>query len=309
MDWLNYHHLLYFHTVARTGSITEACKELHLAQPTISTQLRKLEDSLGTPLFVKEGRHLQMTQTGQTVFQYADQIFSLGRELLHTVKGKAADKATKFSVGVLDVLPKHIVHQLLKPALQSPENAVRITCYEGKLDSLLADLALHRIDLVLSDTPLTRSLHIKAYNHFLGQCGTSVIDQKKFMATLAQDFPRSLSNVPLLLPTDTTELRRAVDQWFEENRIVPNIVGEFEDSALIKVFGSEGTGVFFVPSVLESQLCQQYQLESAGRIDEIQERFYAISVERMLKHPSVLAITNAARNKLFADSPSQPRRG
>jgi LysR family transcriptional activator of nhaA len=299
VNWLNYHHLLYFWTVAREGSISRACEQLHVAQPTISSQLRKLEKSVGDQLFKRVGRNLVLTETGQLVLRYADEIFSLGQELMDVLQGKPAGTPLRFLVGIADVLPKLIVYRLLEPALHLPE-PVQLTCDEGDLDALLMELAAHRLDIVLSDSPIGPTVNVKAYSHLLGECGVLVFGKAGHARRLRLKFPKSLDGAPFLLPLGRTVLRRSLDHWFESRNIRPQIVAEFEDSALLKVFAQEGVGVFAAPSAIEKEICRQYGVRPIGELPGIQERYYAISVERKLKHPAVVAISDTAREKLFA---------
>lgn len=298
VDWLNYHHLLYFWMVAKEGGISRAAEQLHLAQPTLSSQVKKLEKSLGAELFDRVGRSMVLTETGQTVYRYADEIFSLGRELTDTLNGLPSQKRLKLVVGVPDVLPKLVVYQLLRPALDLAEQ-VQLECYEGKLPELLAELALHRIDIVLADAPITPQSHVRAFNHLLGECGVTVFGTCDLAKQHRRQFPDSLQNAPMLLPTQNTSLRRELERWFDEHEIRPSVVHEFEDSAILKVFGQAGEGLFASPTAIESEVSKQYSVQVVGRIAEVKERFYAISVERRLKHPAVVAISNSARNKLF----------
>jgi LysR family transcriptional activator of nhaA len=298
MEWLNYHHLLYFWTVANEGSIARACEKLLLAQPTISGQLRALERSLGDKLFARSGRGLVLTETGQTVYRYADEIFSLGKELADTLKGRPTGRPLRLRVGVADVLPKIVSYRLLEPALHLTE-PVQIICREGKPDRLLAELSLHGLDIVLTDAPVGPSVKVRAFSHLLGECGVSIVAAAELAKRLRKRFPQSLDGAPFLLPTDNTVLRRSLDQWFEAKGIRPVIRAECEDSALLKAFGQDGSGAFSVPSVVEKEVCRQYRVNPIGRVEEVKERFFAISVERKLKHPAVVAISDAARQKLF----------
>jgi len=298
VDWLNYHHLLYFWLVAREGSITRACKQLHLAQPTISSQLRKLEKSLGQKLFHRVGRNLVLTESGQMVYRYADEIFSLGQELVDAVHGRSTGRPLRLVVGVPDVLPKLVVYRLLKPALELDE-PIQLVTFEGKLEQLLADLALHRLDIVLSDAPAGPTSHIRAFNHLLGECGVSFFGTDKLAARYRKGFPASLNKAPLLLPTENTSLRRTLEQWFSGQGIRPKVVAEFEDSALLKVFGQAGEGIFPAPSAILAQVQQQYSVALIGEVESIRERFYAISVERRSKHPAIVAISEIARDEIF----------
>lgn len=298
VDWLNYHHLLYFWMVAKEGGISRASEKMHLAQPTLSSQIRKLEKALGAKLFDRVGRSMVLTDTGQTVFRFADEIFTLGRELTDTLKGMPGRNSIQLAVGVPDVLPKLVVYQLLKPALEIEEK-VQLVCYEGKLNDLLADLALHRLDVVLADSPLTPAAHIRAFNHLLGESGISVFANAELAKKYKRGFPQSMHGAPMLLPTQNTTLRRALEQWFDANEIRPLAVHEFEDSAILKVFGQHGEGLFASPTAIEAEVCRQYRVRAIGHIEEIKERFYAISVERRLKHPAVIKISDAARTTLF----------
>lgn len=299
-DWLNYHHLLYFWTVAKEGSVSQAAKSLHLSQPTLSTQIRKLESSLGAKLFERQGRGLEMTDTGQMVYRYADEIFGLGKELVEVVNGKERSDGVQLIVGVADVLPKLIVYRLLKPALSLAEN-VRLVVQEGKLDDLLSDLAVHRLDLVLADSPLTPRTNVLAFNHVLGECSVSVFGTKELQQKYLPGFPQSLHDAPMLLPTQNTTLRRALENWFDQQEIRPDVKHEFEDSAILKVFGQAGEGLVVIPSAIANEVQHQYALHKLGEIPGIVEKFYAISVERRLKHPAVVAISKAAKDELFVN--------
>lgn len=298
MEWLNYHHLLYFWVVAREGSVSHAGKELHLSQPTISAQIRALEESLGEKLFTRTGRSLVLTDMGSVVFRYADEIFSTGQELMDTLKGRPTGRPMRLVVGVADVLPKLITYRLLEPALKLPE-PIRVVCREDKPDRLLAELATHELDLVLTDAPIGPTVKVQVFNHLLGECGVTIFGRAKLAAAYRRGFPQSLNGAPFLLPADNTTLRRSFEQWFEIEGIRPMIAGEFEDSALLKVFGQAGVGLFAAPSVIEAEVRRQYGVQVVGRTDALRERFYAISVERKLKHPAVVAISEAAQRKLF----------
>lgn len=298
MEWLNYHHLFYFWTVMREGSITAACSRLSLAQSTVSAQLGKLEEALGGKLFNRQGRTLEATDLGQLVFQYADKIFPLGRELMDQIHNRPVVGPLSLKVGIVDVVPKLMARKLLEPAL-CLDRKVRLVCHEGKEKDLLAELALHNLDLVLADGPIRSGLSIKAYNHFLGECGITFFAVKGLATHLSKNFPASLDNTPMVMPMAMTMLRCALDQWFETLSITPVVVAEFEDNALLTVFGQAGDGVFVAPTIIESEVKTQYQVEIIGRCDTIKERFYAISVERILKHPAVVAITDIARHSVF----------
>lgn len=305
MEWLNYHHLLYFWMVAREGSIARAGKELRLAQPTISGQIRTLEEALGEKLFSRVGRSLVLTEVGHVVYRYADDIFSLGRELMDTLKGRPSGRPLKLHVGIADVLPKLITHRLLMPALTLDE-PVQIVCKEDKTDRLLAELAVHGLDLVLSDVPIAGVARVKAFNHLLGECGVSFFGTAALAEGYMAGFPASCDGAPFLLPTDNTWLRRSLEQWFESVGVRPRVIAEFEDSALLKVFGQQGVGIFAAPSAIANEICAQYAVEVLGQTDEIKERFYAITVERRIKNPAVVAISTSARSELFSTKVTSP---
>lgn len=304
MEWLNYHHLLYFWTVAKEGSVTKAAETLHLAQPTLSSQIKKLEKSVGHELFQRSGRKLSLTETGQLVYRYADEIFGLGRELADVLHNRRDESRSRLQVGVQGALPKLAVHELLRPALESDDEQYQVICYEGKLNELLGELAMHRLDVVLADRPLAPEAHIRAFNHLLGKCGITVFGTSKLARKYQKNFPESLDSAPMLLPTQNTTLRRMLEQWFDDNSIHPIIAHEFEDSAVLKVFGQEGHGLFVTPTAIEEDVCKQYSVKVVGRLPEIVERFYAISIEKRLKHPAVIKISNAARDSLFGSNPN-----
>ncbi len=297
MDSLNYHHLMYFWIVAREGSIARATELLRLTQPTISAQLRLLERSLGSKLFERRGRRLVLTDTGQAVYRYAEEIFPLGRELVNTVRGAGENRPPRFAVGILDSMPKLTTYRLLEPALQLTPRC-RLMVRIGKTDRLLSDLAIHSLDLVLADHPIAPSQGSRAYNHLLGECGVTVFGDPDLAARFRPNFPDSLEDAPFLMPTSNTALRRSLDQWFDRQGFQPSIVGEIEDVAVLQVLGGHSLGLFAAPSIVEDEICRQYQVEVLGPLERVHERFYAISVERKLKHPSVVATVQAAREKL-----------
>lgn len=299
MEWLNYHHLLYFWVVAREGGLVPAGKVLRLSHPTLSAQIHSLEERLGEKLFSKVGRKLELTEMGRVVFRYADDIFTLGREMLDTVKGRATGRALRFDVGIVDVVPKLVVRRLLHPALGLTEK-VHLVCYEDSYDKLLSDLALHSLDIVISDAPVPPGSSVRAFNHLLGESSVSFFGTKELVKKYKRGFPSSLNGAPVLLPLENTTLRRALNQWFDRHGIKPHVVAEFEDSALLKVFGADGEGLFPGSAVVENEVMSQYGVQLLGRIDEVKERFYAISAERRLKHPAVVAVSDAARQSLFA---------
>jgi LysR family transcriptional activator of nhaA len=298
MEWLNYHHLLYFWTVATQGGVARAARELRRSQPTISAQIHALEAALDAKLFTRQGRRLVLTDVGQQVRRYADEIFALGKELKDTLKGRPTGRPLRVVVGIADAVPKLVARHLLQPVLESAE-AIRIVCREDKPERLLAELALHELDVVLSDAPASAGVSVRAFSHLLGECGVTFFGVPRH-AGLRRRFPRSLDGASLLVPTHSATLRRSLDQWFQRRAIRPVIVGEFDDSALLKVFAQTGMGIFAAPSAIESHVRQVYGVHVIGRTSEVRERYYAISVERRLKHPAVVAICEAARSRLFS---------
>ncbi len=298
MDWLNYHHLFYFWLTVKTGTVTAAAESLQLARPTVAAQIKALEKSVGRKLFEKQGRGLVLTEFGQQIHQYADEIFALGHELREFVKTGHQGNRRRFVVGLPDVVPKHVAFELLKPALHM-ENRPRTICYEGKLNRLLSDLALHKLDLVISDSPAPTTLEFKVYTHKLGECGMSMLATPLLAKKYKQSFPASLTDAPCLLPTEHTAVRRSLDIWMDDNDIFPDIIAEFEDSALLKVFGQAGEGIFPVPTAIEGIVRNQYGVDLVGRIPEVLDKFYAISAEKRVHHDATLLVVKQARNKLF----------
>jgi len=296
VSWLNYHHLLYFWTVARAGTIAKAGAELHLAQPTISSQIKLLEEALGHKLFERQGRKLVLTDVGRTVMRYADEIFRLGNELKNVVSGLPSGQQLRLQVGVADVVPKVVAERLLQPALDV--GPLRIVCREGPLPQLLASLALHELDVVLADAPGSEPVSVRSFNHLLGKCGVSFFAAPTH-AHLKKNFPRSLDGAPMLMPSEASSVRHALDLWLAAQGVRPIIAGDFDDSALLKAFGQRGLGVFAMPSVIEADVVRQFDVSVIGRTDEIENCFYAITVERRLRHPAVVAIAEAARSDIF----------
>ena len=302
MIWLNYHHLHYFWAVAKEGSITGACERLRLAQPTVSTQLRVLEQTLGQKLFERRGRGLVLTEAGRTTYRYANEIFSLGQELVKTFEGHPTEGRTKLRVGIADVLSKQVAHVLLAPVLQSAE-PVSLACFEGKPATLLSQLSMYELDLVLSDSPIPPDVKLKGFSHLLGESAITLFGAKTLAAKYRRGFPQSLNDAPMLLPTENTSIRRSLDYWFTANGIHPLIAGEFEDSALMKVFGQAGAGVYPIPSVIEQETRQVFGGGVVGRIESVRAQYYAISVERRLTHPGVETVIKAAQREIFGGQP------
>ncbi|HEX8395420.1 MAG TPA: transcriptional activator NhaR [Longimicrobium sp.] len=305
MTQLNYKHLLYFWTVAREGSVTRACGLLHLTQPAISAQIHKLERQLGEKLFQKSGRNLVLTEAGQVAFRYADDIFRTGHEMVDVLKGRPTGRPLRLAVGIADSIPKLVAYRLLEPALALPD-PVEMVLVDDRPDRLLAELSIHALDLVLTDSPLPPTSSVKAYNHLLGECGVTLFARAEQAAELRDGYPASLNGAPFLMPTENTTLRRSLELWFDQEEIRPRTVAQIADSALLKAFGQAGAGVFASPSVIDAEVRRQFRVEAVGTVESIRERFYAISVERKLKNPAVVAICESARQHLF--EAARPRR-
>jgi LysR family transcriptional activator of nhaA len=299
VEWLNYHHLLYFYTVAREGSVTRASEVLRLAQPTLSGQIRKLEESLDEKLLVRDGRHLALTDVGRTVYRYAEEIFSLGREMQDALRGRPTNRPARFLVGIADVVPKLVCHRLLETAF-SLEQPMQLVLYEGKTNDLMASLARQEYDMVLTDAPLRPEVRVKAFNHSLGGCGVGFFAEPGLARRHRRRFPRSLDGAPMLLPTANTSLRHSLDAWFDSLDIRPRVVAEIEDTALMKVFGQHGTGIFAAPILGDDEISKTYGVHLVGQAEEVREQFYAITVERRITHPAVAAIADAARHGILS---------
>lgn len=295
---LNYKQLHYFWRVAKDGGVTRASEHLNLTPQTLSGQIALLENTLGVQLFRRVGRRLELTEVGQLALSYADEIFQVGGELEEMLRTQPTGQPFLFRVGIADVVPKAIAYQILAPATRLPE-PIRMICREDKLERLLAELAIHRLDMVLADSPLPPLTDVRGYSHPLGHCGIRFFAAPALAAGLAGGFPAMLHGAPMLLPGEGTAMRLQLSRWFDETGIRPRIVGEFDDSALMKAFGGAGTGVFPAPSVIAQELVRQYGVQDLGGTEAVQERFYAISVERRLRHPAVVAIREAAMHELF----------
>jgi LysR family transcriptional activator of nhaA len=294
---LNFKHLRYFWAVAKRGGVVNASEYLHVTPQTISSQIQTLETQLGHKLFKKQGRQLQLTEIGMLVMSYAEEIFTLGGELEERVRHAETDQAITLRVGVADAIPKSIASRVLMPALSLEEN-VRYVCKENGLDNLLADLALHRLDMVLSDGPIPAGLGIRGFNHYLGESGLSFLATQSVIDQLPGDFPGCLNGAPMLIPSDVSQIHSPLLQWFEQNQVHPRIVGEFDDSALMKAFGHNSVGVFTVPSAIAQEVMAQYGVEKLGSTEEVREVFYIIANDRRLSNPAVLRIIEAARGWL-----------
>ena len=296
---MNFKHLYYFWAAAHAGGVMRAGEQLHTTPQTLSGQIKLLEARLGCSLFRKRGRQLELTAEGRVALGYADRIFALGEELEAAMgQARAGPRGLDFRVGVADLVPKAIAYRLLEPAL-GVAGPVRLICQEGRLDDLLGQLSVHKVDLVLADEPMSRQLSVKAFNHALGTSAMSFFCAPALRKTLGPRFPANLQGAPMLIQGPTSAIRRRFELWSATHRIRPHIVGEFDDSALMTAFGREGRGVFMAPAVLERETCAQHGVQVLGRTDELVEEFYAISVERRITHPCVEAISAAARDRLF----------
>jgi LysR family transcriptional activator of nhaA len=301
MEWLNYHHLRYFWTVARKGGVRKAAEELHVSQPSISAQLRLLEESLGQKLFRRSGRNLVLTETGQLVLNYADEIFSAGRELMNAVKQRPGKHPVRVNIGLTDAFPKLIAFQILRAAFRS-EAAVHMICREGEIGPLVNHLQAHRLDIVLADEPASSALKAKTFNHKLGRSDVTFCAIPPLAAKLRRNFPKSLDGAPALLPTQNMGMRAALETWFDSKGICPRVVGEFEDSALMEVCSTGGRGFTAVHTVVNRAALKRYGLRAIARVDECGTDFYAITAERRVKHPAAVAITEHAYSSVFAES-------
>jgi LysR family transcriptional activator of nhaA len=301
MEWLNYHHLRYFWTVARKGGVRKAAEELHVSQPSISAQLRLLEESLGQKLFRRSGRNLVLTETGQLALNYADEIFSAGRELMNAVKQRPGKHPVRVNIGLTDAFPKLIAFQILRAAFRS-EAAVHMICREGEIGPLVNHLQAHRLDIVLADEPASSALKAKTFNHKLGRSGVTFCAVPALAVKLRRNFPKSLDGAPALLPTQNMGMRAALETWFDLKGIRPSVVGEFEDSALMEVCSTGGRGFTAVHTVVDRAALKRYGLRTIARVDECGTDFYAITAERRVKHPAAVAITEHAYSSVFADS-------
>ncbi|MFK8020748.1 MAG: transcriptional activator NhaR [Pseudomonadales bacterium] len=300
MRHLNYNHLQYFWTVVRKGSIARASESLHLTPQTISGQLKSLEDAVGQPLFHRVGRGLVPSAMGQVVYQYADEIFTLGAELTERVRDGDEGVPLTLNVGLVNSIAKLISYRIVQPALEM-EDGLKVVCTEGRLDSLLADLAIHKLDIVISDRPVPTGLNVRAFNHVLGESPIAFFAQPRTAIHAAKKFPQSLDQAPMLMPLSTNALRQGLDDWFDQMDVSPKIVAEFDDSALLKAFGEAGAGIFPAPAAITEEVERMYHVRCIGIAEGVSESYYAISPERKIKHPAVVSITAAARENLFAN--------
>ena len=297
MEWLNYHHLRYFWTVAKEGGLQQAADKLHVSPPSISAQIRELEEALDVKLFRRSGRRNVLTDAGQIALRHADEIFGLGNDLVSSLKQRPTERALKLHVGVADSLPKLVTYEILKPALEL--SAVHLVCREGKIDDLLAQLGTHRLDIVLADEPASSSVKFRAFNHRLGESAVTFCAAPSLANRLRRNFPKSLHDAPALLPVENTPLRRALETWFRARKVAPRVVAEFEDLALMKVMAAQEQGVVPVPSVVLREAIDRYGLREIGAAENCREEFFAITAERKITHPVVSLLTGHARRLVF----------
>ena len=298
MRHLNYSHLHYFWTVAREGSIAAAADTLHLTPQTVSSQLKLLQEAVGQPLFTRSGRGLALTDTGKIVKEYADEIFTLGAELAHRVRSGEPARRNVLNVGIVNSIAKLVVCRVLEPAMAGAE-PFRVVVRESGFEDLLGELAVHHIDLLLSDHAIPPGMHVKAYNHALGESDIAFFAREEEAARYEEGFPESLDDAPMLLPIAASATRRALDDWFERVGVSPHIVAELEDNALLKAFGEAGLGVFPAPTAIAPEIEQMYDSRIIGHAEGVREPYFAISAERKIRHPAIIRVTEAARSRLF----------
>jgi LysR family transcriptional activator of nhaA len=298
MDRLNYNHLLYFWLVAREGGVGKAAERLRLAQPTLSGQIRTLESVLGERLFEKVGRRLQLTEMGRLVFRYADEIFSLGEELMGAVKGRPTAGPLRLTIGLADVITKPMAHRLILPMLKEPD-PVRLVVREDSPEKLLAALVANELDVLLLDSSPGPDTGIVVISHRLGESGVTLLATSDLATRYRRRFPKALNGAPFLLPGRTTGLRRGLEQWFERHHVHPHVVGEFDDSALIMEFGHGGSGIFAVPSVVERDIRRKHGMARIGNVDGVRRELFAVALQKRFSHPGVVKFIERARHELF----------
>lgn len=299
MEWLNYHHLRYFQAVAKEGGLRPAAEKLHVSPPSISAQIRELEEALGEKLFRRSGRKKVLTEAGQIALRHADEIFSLGRELVSAVKQRPTERPVRLQVGVADAMPKLVSFEILKPVLAGGA-AVHLVCREGKLEDLLGQLAAHRLDIVLADEPAPSTAKIRAFNHPLGESGVTICAAAPLAKKLRRGFPCSLHDAPAFLPAENTILRRSLESWFRTLQIRPHVLAEFEDAALMKVAAAHANGFVPIPTVVVEEAVSRYRLQVIGATERVRDQFYAITAERTITHPLVSLISEKAQKLTFA---------
>ena len=298
MAALNFKHLRYFWMVAKTGSIARAAEQLHLTPQSISGQLGEFEGSLGVKLLRRAGRNLELTDAGRRILSYAEEIFTIGDELLEVLRDQKAIKSLPFRVGIADSVSKRVAYRLVEPALHLAD-PVRLVCREGRLAPLLAELSIHRLDMIIADRPMPANLNVRGYSHLLGESGLTAFATQRLAKAVTGDFPAMLDKAPFLLPGEDVAIRQKLIHWLETNGLRPHIVGEFDDSALMKAFGQAGAGLFVAPTAIADHVCKQYKVVEVGRIESVIEQVYAITTERRITHPAIVAIREVARQDIF----------
>lgn len=306
MQWLNYQHLLYLWAVARRGSVTAAAEELSLSGPTLSAQIRKLEESLGEKLLRRSRGRMVLTDAGRLIMPYAEQIFSLGQQITELSRGGLAPESLRLAVGSVLALPHLLVYRLLEPALRVRPR-LQLIVREGRPDRLLADLAAHDLDIVFSDSVLPAQTRGQFFSHFLGETGMSLYAVPRLAALYRARFPRSLHGAPLLLLSECSAAAQALDAWLESRHIRPDVIGRFDSFSLARVLADSAEGILAAPQLIEPELQQRYGMQAIASIAELKTQLYAISLERKIQHPGVAAICNAIRDKLLT-APREPRR-
>lgn len=305
VEFLNYHHLRYFWTVAKEGGLTRAAARLHVSQPTISAQIQALESMLGEKLFHRSGRNLTLTDAGQQVLSFAEEIFSLGQDLLNSVKQRPTSRPLRVNLGVADALPKLVAYHIIEPIFRLPQ-PVQVSCWETRVTDMLVELGAYRLDLVLADEPASSGVTSNVFNHFLGESGVTFCAEPRLAARLRRGFPQSLNGAPALLPISNSGLRRSLEKWFHTTGVRPRLVGEFYDPAFVSILALHGLGFMTVPTIIVKEIVGRFGFCVIGRTDECQQQFYAITPERKLTHPAVTAITSAASRRLFSLKPKGP---
>lgn len=299
MAVLNFKHLRYYWMVAKTGSVARAAEQLHLTAHAVSGQINEFEETLGVELFRKVGRNIELTDAGRRILTYADTIFNTSDQLLDDLRDQMASRRRTLRIGIADAVPKIIAYRLIQPALNL-EEAIRINCREGRLDLLLGELALHKLDVIIADRPIAPGSNVRAYNHLLGECGMTVFATSSLASQFKGKFPKNLHQAPFLIPGEDVAIQAKLLRWFEEHQLRPNIVGEFDDGALMKAFGSAGAGFFVAPSAMQKDICFQYGVVAVGDIPTIIEQIYVITTERRFSDSAIVAISQTAKNDIFA---------
>jgi LysR family transcriptional activator of nhaA len=295
---LNFKHLRYYWMVAKTGSIAKAAEQLHLTAHAVSGQINEFEQTLGVELFRKAGRNIELTDAGRRILNYADTIFNTSDQLLDELREQITSRRRTLRIGIADAVPKVVAYRLIQPAL-TIDQAIRINCREGRLDLLLGELALHKLDVIIADRPMSPGSNVRAYNHLLGECGLTVFATSSLARQHKGQFPQKLDQAPFLIPGEDVAIQAGLLRWFEEHQLRPTIVGEFDDGALMKAFGSAGAGFFVAPTAMQKDICLQHSVVAVGDIPTVVEQIYVITTERRLSDPAIIAMSQTAKNDIF----------